>query len=494
MGCYCNGKYHYTNMISALATGQISYKDAMCEILKRLCELENGEYSQVQSDWTETETNNPAYIKNKPSVSDFQADWNNSDTNSYGYIKNKPTIPSEQIQADWTETNVSSKAFIKNKPAIPSAQVQSDWDETDETEPSFIQNKPGTTTANNPNPTLVPPTPAINYYVLHANGEWHVMYSNAINWKPGIDKGQVPAFQSVIDKYQNQADWTETDTDSPAFIKNKPSLPSAQVQSNWMETDASNVSFIKNKPVVMDGGVNSKPQLVPGFSSVDVGKMLKQNGVWDYARASAISWDGINNSNFAAFQTDVQKAQLHPTFGGSRGVNAFAMSVDPRDDINDWSIIQHWPYVCGWEKIDGVYYKFHFTSYINDYTCTIPSPTNPFYNFGFVADYIFSGSGLSWSVYKSAYDNGRTYSSVKYFTPYKDSPIDMSDVGLNVTLTNAGGYLGAEPASGSGNVTNALTLGRYFNNSGNESMGFGLWPLQNFKQGSWFECELWVWL
>lgn len=440
MGCYCNGKYHYTNMISALATGQISYKDAMCEILKRLCELENGEYSQVQSDWTETETNNPAYIKNKPSVSDFQADWNNSDTNSYGYIKNKPTIPSEQVQSDWTETNVTSKAFIKNKPIIPSEQVQSNWTETDQTKASFIQNKPA-----------------------------------------------IPAAQV-------QSDWTETDTNNPAYIKNKPTLPSAQVQSDWNETNNASVSYIKNKPVAMNGSVNNQPQLVPGFSSVDGSRILKQNGVWDYARASAISWDGINNSNFAAFQTDVQKAQLHPTFGGSRGVNAFAMSVDPRDDVNDWSIIQHWPYVCGWEKIDDVYYKFHFTSYINDYTCTIPHDTNPFYNFGFYADYIFSGSGLTWSVYKSAYDNGRTYSSVKYFTPYKDSPIDMSDVGLNVTLTNAGGYLGAEPASGSGSVANTLTLGRYFNNTGNESMGFGLWPLQNFRQGSWFECELRVWL
>ena len=439
MGCYCNGKYHYTNMISALATGQISYKDAMCEILKRLCDLENGDFSQVQANWTETDTSSPAYIQNKPTATDLQADWNNSDTNSYGYIKNKPTIPPEQIQADWTETDVTSKAFIKNKPSIPSAQVQSNWTETDQTKASFIQNKPA-----------------------------------------------IPAAQV-------QSDWTETDTNNPAYIKNKPTLPSAQVQSDWTQTDPASVDYIKNKPGVRTGRL-MEASLIPPSDRND-NTFLNSNGMFIYVPANSILFStGVLPSEETNFRNLLKKYQTYPALGGSRGVNAFAMSRDPRDDINDWSIIQHWPYVCGWEKIDGVYYKFHFTSYINDYTCTIPYPTNPFYNFGFVADYIFSGSGLTWSVYKSAYDNGRTYSSVKYFTPYRDSSIDLSDVGLNVTLTNAGGYLGADPASGSGNVTNALTLGRYFNNTGNESMGSGLWPLQDFKQGSWFECELWVWL
>lgn len=410
MGCYCNGKYHYTNMISALATGQISYKDAMCEILKRLCELENGEYSQVQADWTETETDNPAYIKNKPSVLDLQADWKNSDTNSYGYIKNKPTIPPEQVQADWTETNVSSKAFIKNKPAIPSAQVQSDWNETDETEPSFIQNKPGVTQANMTTPTLVPPTTGVTPdYCLHSDGRWWGIESYAISWDQGINPNQKNAFQNIINRYQNKADWAETNPNSPSFIQNKP-------------------------------------------------------------------------------------AQLFPTFGKSRGTNLFGMSTDPRNDDNDWSIIQHWPYVVGFERVNNHYWKFHITAYIADYTCTIPYETMQFFDFGFNAELVFANSGLTWDVYKAAYNAGRTYSCVKYFSPGSGTTINPADVGLNATYTNAGGYLGMSDATGSGSVVNTLTMGRYFNNAGNETVGFGLWPLQNFQQGSWFEADLWVWL
>lgn len=47
-----------------------------------------------------------------------------------------------------------------------------------------------------------------------------------------------------------QADWTETDPDSKAFIKNKPDIPAAQVQSDWNQTLRTAVDFIKNKPDV----------------------------------------------------------------------------------------------------------------------------------------------------------------------------------------------------------------------------------------------------
>jgi len=65
---------------------------------------------------------------------------------------------------------------------------------------------------------------------------------------------------------QVQADWTESDPTSPAFIENKPnlatvatsgsyndlsdkpSIPAAQVQSDWSQSNSQAVDFIKNKP------------------------------------------------------------------------------------------------------------------------------------------------------------------------------------------------------------------------------------------------------
>ena len=71
-----------------------------------------------------------------------------------------------------------------------------------------------------------------------------------------------------------QSNWDETDSDSPQFIQNKPTIPAAQVnadwnategvaeilnkptipaaqvQSDWNQTDSDAVDFIKNKPTI----------------------------------------------------------------------------------------------------------------------------------------------------------------------------------------------------------------------------------------------------
>ena len=85
--------------------------------------------SQVQSDWNEADVDDPAYIKNKPSIpaAQVQANWNETDTDEPAYIKNKPTIPSEV-----TESTVAGWGFTKNtgtysKPStgIPSTDLSS---------------------------------------------------------------------------------------------------------------------------------------------------------------------------------------------------------------------------------------------------------------------------------------------------------------------------------------------------------------------------------
>ena len=50
----------------------------------------------------------------------------------------------EQVQSDWNETDTSSPAYIKNKPVITGggASVQANWEQTDETQADFIKNKP----------------------------------------------------------------------------------------------------------------------------------------------------------------------------------------------------------------------------------------------------------------------------------------------------------------------------------------------------------------
>lgn len=47
-----------------------------------------------------------------------------------------------------------------------------------------------------------------------------------------------------------QSDWNQADSSADDFIKNKPSIPAAQIQSDWSQNDSSAVDFIKNKPTI----------------------------------------------------------------------------------------------------------------------------------------------------------------------------------------------------------------------------------------------------
>lgn len=162
-------KYYYTNMISALATGQISYRDAMCEILKRLCDLENDKV-QNQADWTETDSTSPSYIQHKPSVQEFQADWNETNSTAYGYIQNKPEIP-EPVQADWDETDTLSADYIKNKPSVRVGGLMS--------------------------PSLIPPSERNDNTFLNSNGMFICVQSNSIIFN-GIMLSQQQKFNNLV--------------------------------------------------------------------------------------------------------------------------------------------------------------------------------------------------------------------------------------------------------------------------------------------------------
>ena len=59
---------------------------------------------------------------------------------------------------------------------------------------------------------------------------------------------------------QVQANWNETDTESPAYIQNKPTIPAAQVQSDWNQSDDTAVDYIKNKPTI-----SSNPVEINGY-------------------------------------------------------------------------------------------------------------------------------------------------------------------------------------------------------------------------------------
>ena len=164
-----------------------------------------GSGEQVQADWNQSDSEQPDYIKNKPSLATVATTGNYSDLNGtpslatvatsgdYNDLQNKPTIPAAPVQSDWNEADSSSLAYINNKPTIPPQQwfgTQAEYDLIDPKDPNVIYNIEGTDNV--------------------------------------------------------QADWNQSDSSADDYIKNKPTIPAAQVNSDWNSN--SGVSQILNKP------------------------------------------------------------------------------------------------------------------------------------------------------------------------------------------------------------------------------------------------------
>lgn len=66
---------------------------------------------------------------------------------------------------------------------------------------------------------------------------------------------------------QVQANWNETDTTSPAYIQNKPTIPAAPVQSNWNESDTASLAYIQNKPNIPNFPAVTNPIMMDNWTS-----------------------------------------------------------------------------------------------------------------------------------------------------------------------------------------------------------------------------------
>lgn len=77
----------------------------------------DGSSYRIQSDWDETNENNPAFILNKPDV-DAIIEKNIEQDDRLDALE--ASTPTEPVQSDWNESDTSSLTYIKNKPDIAS--------------------------------------------------------------------------------------------------------------------------------------------------------------------------------------------------------------------------------------------------------------------------------------------------------------------------------------------------------------------------------------
>ena len=78
---------------------------------------------QIQANWTESDSDSKAYIKNKPNLATVAT------SGSYTDLSNKPTIPDAQIQSDWSQSDNTQKDFIKNKPNLANVATSGSYND-----------------------------------------------------------------------------------------------------------------------------------------------------------------------------------------------------------------------------------------------------------------------------------------------------------------------------------------------------------------------------
>ena len=242
-----------------------------------------------QSDWDEADSNRPAYIKNKPTLApsgaeaNVQADWDEADTSSDAHILNKPTLaPSgaeENVQADWDEATTTDDAYIQNKPTVlTQADVE---DITSEHIVHVIRRRLiiGGGVLQRGDVRIGATTIEINTHDDTDDGWFGELPTGTAIIIRGLTSGtrRTATLQSVSESgddatltvtfdstgvfshnetvimtfdqaHTSQSDWDETDTDRPAYIKNKPTYfnnprsfyygrggASAQIQSSRVD-------------------------------------------------------------------------------------------------------------------------------------------------------------------------------------------------------------------------------------------------------------------
>ena len=206
--------------------------------------------AQIQSDWNQSDSTKKDYIKNKPNVpsslSELSGDsthrvvtdseketWNNKSdfSGSYTDLTNKPSIPvvPTKVSAFINDVGYVNKLktingeSLKGEGDIEIEQVQSDWNQNDSSKKDFIKHKPTIPVV----PSKVSAFQNDAGYINDVSNKQDVLVSGTniktINNQSLLGSGNINIQGGGGS--QVQADWNQTDTSEPDYIKNKPTIP-----------------------------------------------------------------------------------------------------------------------------------------------------------------------------------------------------------------------------------------------------------------------------
>lgn len=221
--------------------------------------IENGEISasgtltNVQADWTQNDSAEPDYIKNKPQNLVQDATYVHTDNNFSDSDKEKlngiAAGAEVNVQSDWNVSDSDSDAFIKNKPTIPIVDQIYNGNSTNAQAGVAVSSAISTAVGGI---RQVPSTQSTdNGKVLGVTD----------------DQGTVGWVQQTA--AQVQSDWNQSDSAAVDYIKNKPTIPAAVVVDSHYGASSSNAQA----GTAVAEAIATVRQ-VPSTQSSDNGKVL----------------------------------------------------------------------------------------------------------------------------------------------------------------------------------------------------------------------------
>ena len=210
--------------------------------------------AQIQSDWNQTDNTARDFIKNKPANLVQDANYvhtdNNFTNNDVTKLSGVETGAQVNVQANWNETDTTSDSYIQNKPTIPAAQVNSDWNASSGV--AEILNKPANLVQD------------ANY--VHTDNNFTTSLKDKLD---GIATGA---------EVNVQADWTESDSSSDAYIQNKPTLATVATTGAYSDLSGTpslatvattgDYDDLTNKPTIPAAQVNSDWNASSGVAEI----------------------------------------------------------------------------------------------------------------------------------------------------------------------------------------------------------------------------------
>lgn len=379
-------------------------------------------------------------------------DYTHEEKNKLFFIEKNAQV---NVQADWNETDTTADAYIKNKPTIPDGLTVDSSLSTYSTNP--VQNKIVTNEIMNKAST--------NY----VDGELYKKVDKvdgkglSTNDYTTTEKSKLAGIEEGAD-VSVQADWNVTNTNSKAYIKNKPTIPTGLTVDS--ELDAVSINPLENRVITYNFTMVDLAISRLDGEKVDIvnGKGLSTN---DYTTEEKTKLSGIENGAQVNVQSDWNVTDTtSKAFIKNKPTIPTVTLYDSTGQNTDGAMTQK--AVTDWTTVAGLNINYNKQEIDAIKTNLLPSKANTSNVSRLIADYTLSSA--SSSINLTGLDlmaDGGVYDVVVHYKTNAgcDANVRVNNISSGVYRTiQLQGYTGGGVSFGGGKNSTNFPAGSVFAN------------------------------